>query len=283
MLRLIRIAAGLLLAAGGALLIWPHNTDSPILYGRPSGCEGPGGACVGWDLRLASGETLPLPYAAELPEIAISAEAHHVVYLDLAERRVLARDLRDGAVHRLTPALTPERAAGLTELAVSRDGRLFAVSSSEGTRVTDSVTGTTRTLKGLCTVSALTADLVWGTTRCGLGDGWTDMLVAVRRDGTGFFVGDVEGGAALSPDSGRLLTYSSDGPLIVDAVTGKKVALVKKRRCGDEAVGWLNDHELVCEKQNRYGATDIATGAWRPLTTLPNERVPYLVLGSVEQ
>ncbi|MFF3670014.1 WD40 repeat domain-containing protein [Microtetraspora malaysiensis] len=283
MLRLIRIAAGLLLAAGGALLIWPHTTDSPILYGRPSGCGGPEGECGGWDLRLASGETLTLPYAAERPEIAISADGHHVVYLDLAERRVLARDLRDGAVHRVTPALTPERAADLTQLTVSGDGRLFAVSSAEGTRVTDSVTGPTRTLKGLCTVSALTADLVWGTARCGPGGWETDMLVAVRRDGTGFFVGDVDGGAALSPDGGRLLTYSFDGPLIVDAVTGKKVALVKKLYCGDEVVGWLNDHELVCEKQNRYGATDIATWAWRPLTTLPNEHVPYLVLGSVEQ
>ncbi|MEU7897504.1 hypothetical protein AB0B45_32195 [Nonomuraea sp. NPDC049152] len=78
------------------MFLWPRGTAQPIVYGEVSDCDT--AKCHGWNLHLASGEVSLLPYAAEEPEIAISDDGHRVVYLDLADRRVVARDGPVGVV-----------------------------------------------------------------------------------------------------------------------------------------------------------------------------------------
>ncbi|WP_433510431.1 hypothetical protein ACQP2T_42110 [Nonomuraea sp. CA-143628] len=280
----IRVAAVLLATAGGVLLLlalWPRSTGQPIVYGEASDCGD--AACHGWSLRLASGEVYPLPYAAQEPEIAISDDGHRVVYLDLADRRVMARDLRDGTFRSLSPELTADQAVNIGGFVFSHDGGLVAYSAQSDSRIMDFGTGKVRTIAGICQVFGLSKDLIWGVPRCGPGSGENRRIVAIRADGSGFLVPGLDDeGVLLSPDGRRLLRVGIDYNEIVDAVTGKRLARMKSGGC-ERVERWLNDREVLCKRSKSYQAIDIARATSRTVTGVPARWGTGFVLGRVER
>lgn len=280
----IRVAAVLLATAGGVLLLlflWPRDTGQPIVYGKASHCGTTN--CHGWNLYLASGEVYALPYAAQEPAIAISDDGHRVVYLDLADRRVVARDLRDGTARPFSPELSADQAAGIGGFVFSHDGGLVAYSAQPDSRIMDFGTGKVRTIAGICRVIGLYKDLAWGVPRCGPGSGENRRIVAIRADGSGFLVPGLDDeDAILSPDGRRLLRVGFDYYEAVDAVTGKRLARMKSGGC-ERVERWLNDREVLCERSNGYQAIDIARATSRTVTGAPTRSGTGFVLGRVER
>ncbi|MEU7745417.1 hypothetical protein [Nonomuraea sp. NPDC049158] len=278
------MAALLLATAGGVLLLlvlWPRSTGQPIVYGKASHCGATN--CHGWNLHLASGEVYPLPYAATEPPIVISDDGHRVVYLDLADRRVVARDLRDGTVRSLSPALTADEAADIGGFVFSHGGGLVAYSAQPDSRIMDFGTGKVRTIAGICQVFGLSRDLIWGVPRCGPGSGENRRIVAIRADGSGFLVPGLDDeDALLSPDGRQLLRDDVDYYEAVDAVTGKRLARMKSGGC-ERIERWLNNREVLCERSNGYQAIDIARATSRTVTGVPAEWGTGFVLGRVER
>ncbi|WP_433221475.1 hypothetical protein [Microtetraspora malaysiensis] len=115
--------------------------------------------------------------------IDISPDGHRVAYLDVGERRYLAKDLRSGLIRPLTPRLTAEEVIGITSVTSSADSRHFAVSTRENRRtfVTDFETGRTRTLDQVCWAYGLTGDRLMGSAGC---DGVDVSIDDIRFDGT---------------------------------------------------------------------------------------------------
>lgn len=250
--------------------------------------------CAGVDLTLSSGATLSVITAATRvvtpvdPEtvrwptqvtakvnvpFAISSDGHRVAYLDARVHQFVAMDLRTGSSRTLTPVLSAEEIGKVASLAISMDGRLFAVSlwMYPRTIVTDFDTGLARDLPGICRVEGLNDDVVVGTRWCEE-DRYSafDAFVAVRRDGS---TATLDGTFLAGPTAeGVYLTFPDDprNLLLHDLKTGRMTPGARLPR--DLAViGWLDEQHVLARSGDGFYRFHVRTGASEQLDGIPDD------------
>ncbi|MFI6319946.1 hypothetical protein ACIBG8_20590 [Nonomuraea sp. NPDC050556] len=195
----------------------------------------------------------------------IGGGGYRVAYLDAREHRFVALDLRTGRKRPLTPVLSAEEIGKRSSLAISMDGRLFAVSLAKYPRVivTDFDTGRARDVPGICQVKGLNDDVLVGNRWCWTNRGGNlNALVAVHFDGSKptpldnwFLAGPTTRGIylTLSRDPRNLLLY--------DVKTGQATGGARLPR-GLTVLGWLDEqYVLVQSKSGGSSRFDVRTGA----------------------